>query len=321
VTVVSSLASKGVLPPTHPYYVGAINRYLDGILKAPFMDGVFGDADLILLIGYDLTEDVKPVHWRRPGRAIAPTILLSQVPNPIPELLQPDLTVVSSIKQALQLLSGPEFKASADRPSPPSIIADIRARKAQSGVGPYQHYPTLPPQLVVKAARQVLGPEGILVSDIGLHKQYAGLFSETEVPNTFMCSNGLGSFGFGLPAALAAQVAFPDRRVLAICGDGGFLSNNQDLETAVRYGLPIVIVILKDSAFGLIKHYQLRGKDRISPPSVDFLSTDFTTLAAAHGCKGVTVASTRRLDKTLQEAFEAREPVLIQIPVAYQYRF
>src|SRR5439155_4894280 len=130
----------------------------------------------------------------------------------------------------------------------------------------FQHYPTLPPQLIVKAARRALGPDGVLVSDIGLHKQYAGLFSETNVPNTFICSNGLGSMGFGVAAAMAAQIADPERRVIAICGDGGFLSNSQDLETMVRYELPIVLIIFKDSAFGLIKHYQIRGHNRISLP-------------------------------------------------------
>jgi acetolactate synthase-1/2/3 large subunit/N2-(2-carboxyethyl)arginine synthase len=320
IPVVSTLASKGVLPPAHPLAVGAINRYLDGILKAPLMDALFGEADLILLLGYDLTEDVKPVHWRRPNRPICPVVLVSQVPNPVADLVKADVTVVSSVKWALSLMAGPEFDGGGLR-EPPNVIKEIRRLKAESGSSPFQHYPTIPPQLIVKAACKALGPEGILVSDIGLHKQYAALFSDSTRPNTFVCSNGLGSFGFGVAGAMGAQLAHPDKRVLAICGDGGFLSNSQDLETAVRYELPIVLIIMKDSAFGLIKHYQLRGKSRISPPSVDFLNTDFETLAKAHGCHGYTVSSTMRLDKTIEQAFATGEPALIQIPVAYQYRF
>jgi acetolactate synthase-1/2/3 large subunit/N2-(2-carboxyethyl)arginine synthase len=316
VPVVSTLASKGALADGHDLAVGPVNRYLDGLLADTFMDQVFGDVDLVLLVGYDLAEDVKPVHWTRGRRGIT-TALVTPVPNPISALVRTDLEVVGSVRQTLAALANADF-AGARRPAP-AVVSKLQAARRQSGAEPAGGEATVAPEHIVRSARRALGPDGVLVSDIGMHKQYAGLFSETTRPNTFLCSNGLGSFGFGIAAALGAQLACPDRRVVAICGDGGFLSNNQDLETAVRYGLPVVVVILKDGAFGLIKNYQIRGHARVHPPSVDFLATDFVQLARAHGCGALRAESTADVEPAIARALERREPTLVEIPVRYAF--
>jgi acetolactate synthase-1/2/3 large subunit/N2-(2-carboxyethyl)arginine synthase len=314
IPVVSTLASKGALTDDHTHAIGPVNRYLDQMLRAPLLDETFGPADLVLLIGYDLSEDVKPVHWTR-GRP-ATVALISSVPNPVPELLKVDHAVIGSIKSTLAALASSDFPP---RPRSVPVVQRIQKLRRDNGEAPNETGPSIPPRQIVRAARTALGPEGILVSDIGLHKQFAGLFSHTTEPNTFICSNGLGSFGFGIAAAMGAQLACPERRVIAICGDGGFLSNSQDLETMVRYDLPVVIIIFKDGAYGLIKNYQLRGHGRTSSSSVDFLATDFVHLATAHGCYGQRIESPMRLDRALSRALERREPTLIEIPVQYEY--
>jgi acetolactate synthase-1/2/3 large subunit/N2-(2-carboxyethyl)arginine synthase len=317
VPLVTSLASKGVLPETHPLYIGAVNKYLDGILHHAVLDELFRDCDLMVLIGYDFGEDTKPGQWKR--NDFVRSIYLSPNPNPMGPAFQPEREIRGSLKLALPMLA--EMAPRSGGPSDRTAIAQLKHRKASSGEAPFQSYPTIPAQAIVRTVRDVIGPDGILCSDIGLHKQYAGLFSDTYEPNTFLCSNGCGTFGFGLPAGMAAKLARPDRRVAVICGDGGFHSTSHDLETAVRYRLPIVVVLLKDNSYGLIKYYQLTDKDTVESNSVDFGDVNFCRLAKANGWDASFVTGRRMLEEKLAQAFEKNRPTLLELPVRYQYKF
>jgi N2-(2-carboxyethyl)arginine synthase len=315
--VMTSLASKGVLPETHPLYIGAVNKYLDGILHHAVLDELFGGCDLMLLIGYDFGEDVKPSQWKRNGAQ--QSIYLGPNPNPMGAVFEPEREIGGSLRSSLRMLSE---MVPAERPKADvEAIARLKGRKAKSGEQPWQSYPTIPVPAIVRTVREIIGPEGILCSDIGLHKQYAGLFSDTYEPNTFLCSNGCGSFGFGFPAAMGAKLAAPERRVAVICGDGGFHSTSHDLETAVRYSLPIVIVLLKDNSFGLIKYYQLTDGDRVNTNSVDFGDVNFCKLAEANGWESSFVTGRKMLVEKMTQAFEKNRPTLLELPVRYQYKF
>jgi len=312
----TTLASKGVLPDDHPLHIGAFNKYLDGILHWQALDTVFGDCDLMFLVGYDFGEDVKPNQWMRNSHIR--NIALTPNANPMGDVFRPEREVIGRLKTGLAMLT--EY-APAGRTAELTAIQELKKRKANAGNAPIQEYPTIPVPAIVKVVRKVLGPSGVLCSDIGLHKQYAGLFSEAYEPNTFMCSNGCGTFGFGLPAGLGAQLARPDQRVAVICGDGGFHSTSHDLETAVRYNIPVVVVLLKDNAFGLIKYYQLLDKPDIFGGSVNFGDVNFGKLAEANGMKGHFVTGRAQLEETLEEAFQRRKPALLELPIRYQYRF
>jgi N2-(2-carboxyethyl)arginine synthase len=316
VPVISSLASKGLLPEDHPLMIGAVNKYLDGILHDNVLDQIFGDCDLMILLGFDYGEDVKPVMWmRNPNQR---TIMLGPHPNLIEKVHQPARVVVGGMKSSLSYLA---TKATQGRSCDTAFIQRLKAKKAASGENPINEYPTVAPQAIVRAVRDAIGPDGIFCTDIGLHKQYNGLFSSTYEPNTFICSNGTGTFGFGLPAGIGAKLAFPDRRVAVVCGDGGFHSTNQDLETAVRYKIPIVIIMMKDNSFGLIKYYQLSGQNQIHSNAVDFGDIDFVKLAQAQGFHAAFVTSRQDLKAHLAEAFARNRPTLLEVPVRYQYRF
>jgi N2-(2-carboxyethyl)arginine synthase len=316
IPVVTTLASKGVIPESHPLHIGPCNKYLDGILHHPVLDEQFGDCDLMLLIGYDFGEDVKPSQWMRNKNCR--NLAIGPNPNPMGKVFQPEREILASVKQALPQLAE---MAPAGRTTDLSRIVSLKQRKAAAGESPIQSYPTIPVPAIIRSVREAMGPDGILCSDIGLHKQYCGLFSPTEVPNTFMCSNGAGSFGFGLPAGLGAQVAFPDRKVLVLCGDGGFHSMSQDLETAVRYNLPLVVVLLKDNAFGLIKYYQLLDTPNLNSNAVDFTDISFCKLAEAQGWDAHFVTSRSMLEQKIAEGFARRRPTLLELPVRYQYKF
>jgi len=312
---VSSLASKGIVADDHPCSLGAVNRYLDDILKRPLMDEVFGKADLIVLLGFDICEDVKPAMWL--GQRNRKVVRLCSTANEAARLVKTDLDLVGSVKEALRALVGSTYPV--DRNNWAMDIArSIRQAKLAIDSPVDHYYRTIPPAAIVRSVRSALGPSGVLCSDIGLHKQYAGLISETTQANTFLCSNGLGSFGSGLPLAIGAQLARPNTRVAAIVGDGGFHSNSQDLEFLARYGLPVVIVVLKDSSYGLIKHYQARGGQQHDTNLVEFMEVDFVKLAEANGCKGIPVKSARNLSRELSRAFESGQPTLLEVPIRYE---
>jgi acetolactate synthase-1/2/3 large subunit/N2-(2-carboxyethyl)arginine synthase len=316
IPVVCTLASKGALPDDHPFALGAMNRYIDKLLGGRILDRVFEGADLIVLVGYDMAEDIEPVHWSAArGARVA---LLGPADNPIPRLVRADLTIVGDLRQTLAAL-GEDAASGGSRREPPPFIEELRQLRERAQNGTRAEDGTRGPGEIVAAARRALGKDGIFVSDIGLHKQYAGLLSETREPNTFLCSNGLGSMGFGMAAALGAKLACPDRQVMAFCGDGGFLSNSQDVETLVRLRVPIALVVLRDGAFGLIKAFQLRGHGRFDPAVVDFADTDFVKLAAALGCPGVRVEPGDRLDAALARALDTPGPFLVEVPVRYEY--
>jgi N2-(2-carboxyethyl)arginine synthase len=317
IPVITTLGSKGVIPESNPLHIGPCNKYLDGILHHPQLDELFKDCDLMLLIGYDFGEDVKPSQWKR--NSFVRTLHLGPNPNPMGKVFEPEKMIIGSVKQALPKLT--EMAPKTGRSTDLEMIVRLKDRKMKSGESPIQSYPTIPVPAIIRSVRSVLGPDGILCSDIGLHKQYCGLFSHTEVPNTFMCSNGAGSFGFGLPAGLGAKVAFPERRVAVLCGDGGFHSMSQDLETAVRYNLPIVVVLLKDNAFGLIKYYQLLDTDNINPNAVDFTDINFCKLAEAQGWDSHFITSRSMLEDKMAEGWARNRPTLLELPVRYQYKF
>jgi acetolactate synthase-1/2/3 large subunit/N2-(2-carboxyethyl)arginine synthase len=317
IPLVTTLASKGLIPDDHPLHIGPCNKYLDGILHHPALDDVFKTADLMLLIGYDFGEDVKPSQWKRSDSIR--TLAIGPNPNPMGDVFRPEREIIGSLKQALPMLS--ELAPKGRKLVEGERLSALRKRRSAAGETAIQSYPTIPVPAIVRTVRSQLGPEGILCSDIGLHKQYAGLFSATDRPNTFLCSNGCGTFGFGLPAAMGAKLARHDRRVAVICGDGGFHSTSHDLETAVRYHLPMVVVLLKDNSFGLIKYYQLTDKESVSTNSVDFGDVSFVKLAEANGWDAHFVTSRPMLEQRMAEAFERNRPTLLELPVRYQYKF
>lgn len=310
IPVITTLASKGVIPEDHPLSITPCNKYIDKIYQQKLLSNIFDNCDLILLMGYDFGEDLKSSLWK----ADTETLLINSFYVDMGDVFQPSQTFLGDFHHTLDALSQANMPAKADNYPMLEVKKIFDKREANVNEGTSNI-----PQ-IIKSARNALGKTGILCSDIGLHKQYAGLLSKTYVPNTFMCSNVCGTFGFGLPAGLGAKLAKPDERVCIICGDGGFHSTSQDLETAIRYDIPVVIIILKDNAFGLIKYYQFLNREEAFTPSVEFGEVDFVKLAEANGMKGVHLENIDDLEDVINTAFLANEPLLIEIPIVYDYR-
>ena len=168
---------------------------------------------------------------------------------------------------------------------------------------------------ILSDLRHVLHAEGILISDVGAHKMWIARLWQAHAPNTCIISNGFASMGIGVPGAVAARLAYPERQVVTITGDAGFLMNSQEIETAVRLNLAFVILVWNDSKYGLIKWHQDRRFGRDS--HIDFKNPDFIQYAESLGARGFRVESTDRLKSVLREAMQCGTVAVVDCPVDY----
>jgi acetolactate synthase-1/2/3 large subunit len=171
------------------------------------------------------------------------------------------------------------------------------------------------PQKIIWDLRQVLAPEDIVICDVGAHKMWMARMYQAERPNTCIISNGFASMGIGVPGAVAARIAHPDRTVVTVTGDAGFLMNSQEIETALRIGTSIVILVWTDSEYGLIKWHQMRRYGRES--HIKFRNPDFVQHARSYGAKGYRVEAAGQLVPILRQAIADDTVVVIDCPVDY----
>jgi N2-(2-carboxyethyl)arginine synthase len=314
IPVITTYTAKGILPHQHPLNYGAVSGYMDGILGFPALDHLFGPVDLIVTLGYDYAEDLRPSMWSRgaPKRVVR----VAPVVNPIPRVFRPDVDVVVDVAPFVAAL---EEATAGLEPGEPHDIAPLRARVAEFLADAAQDPDGMRVQQVIDCMNAVL-QDGTFVSDIGFFRHYGVLFARADRPYGFLTSAGCSSFGYALPAAMAASLARPGRPVFLLAGDGGFHSNSADLETAVRLGLPIVMVVLNNSRNGLIELYQNIGHRRSHPPAVAFQNVDFVQLAEANGCDAARAHDRESLLAALQKGAELGRPFLIEVPVAYDFR-
>ena len=173
----------------------------------------------------------------------------------------------------------------------------------------------LKPQRIINDIRAVMADEDILLSDVGAHKIWIARLFACERPNTCLISNGFAAMGIGVPGAIAAKLVHPRRRVLVVTGDGGFMMNSQEIETALRCNLPLVIMIWNDGGYGLIKWHQERRFGRSG--HVGFGNPDFVRYAESFGARGYRVGCAAELQPVLRRAFEDGTVAVVDVPVDY----
>jgi acetolactate synthase-1/2/3 large subunit len=171
------------------------------------------------------------------------------------------------------------------------------------------------PQRLVHDVRRVMPEDGIVCLDNGMYKIWFARTYRTHVANTLLLDNALATMGAGLPSAMMAAILHPERRVMAVCGDGGFMMNSQEMETAVRLGLNLVVVILNDSAYGMIRWKQ--SVDGFPDFGMTFGNPDFVRYAEAYGAKGSRVSAVEDLFPVLEAAFEGGGVHLVDVPIDY----
>jgi acetolactate synthase-1/2/3 large subunit len=270
-------------------------------------------SDVVLAVGYDMVE-YKPEVWNPANNKTI--IHMDFCPAEIDHHYHADVEVVGDIAAGLQMLidrvdrEGLKFDVPYHREMRAKMLEEFAAHRADDTEG------TIRPQKALWDARQAMGPEDIVLSDVGAHKMWVARYFQCDAPNTCLISNGFCSMGFALPGAIAAKMIHPDRRVLAVCGDAGFLMNVQDLETARRLGTNPVYMIWEDHGYGLIEWKQENEFKRHS--ELSFNNPDWVKLAESFDCKGMRVENARDLAPALDEAFTSDRPVIMVIPIDYR---
>ncbi|MEH2392327.1 MAG: acetolactate synthase large subunit [Nostoc sp.] len=307
IPVANTFMGKGVIPYTHQLALWSV-----GLQQRDFITCAFDNTDLVIAIGYDLIE-FSPKKWNRNGEI--PIVHIGVSSAEIDSSYIPNAEVVGDISDSLY-----EILKLADRQGKPdpfaiSLRSDIRADYEQ-----YAHDDGFPikPQKLIYDLRQVMGPDDIVISDVGAHKMWMARHYHCHSPNTCIISNGFAAMGIAIPGALAAKLVHPKRKVVAVTGDGGFMMNSQELETALRVGTPFVTIIFNDGGYGLIEWKQENQFGKGNSSFVHFSNPDFVKLAESMGLKGYRVESSLDLIPTLKEALAQDVPAVIDCPVDYR---
>jgi acetolactate synthase-1/2/3 large subunit len=303
IPVAETFMGKGLLPPDNPKALGSV-----GLQSGDYMMAGFDDADVVLAIGYDLVEH-SPEHWN-PNRD-KQVICIDSVPAETDAYFMPEVELVGDIYHVLARL-GEECRHVPHQGGSTKLRDVVLGRFEQAKDD--DAFPVQPPRALFEI-RKALGREDILISDVGLHKLWIGRMFPAYEPNTVLIANGLAGMGFAVPAAVAAKLVHPNRRVLTVNGDGGFLMNAQELETAVRVGTPFVSVIWENSQYGSIVWKQ--DKKFGSHFGTDFTNPDFVKLAEGFGIPGWRCGSADEFGERLAHALTLDVPSLIVLPIDY----
>lgn len=304
--VVHTQMGKGVVPDDCPY-----SLFATGIHARDYVNCGIDGADLIITVGYDIVE-YPPYLWNEHvNKKIINVDFVESVPD---RYFNPEVEVIGDISFSIRHLAA---RIPEKRKFP--VFENTRTFIEEKINSPIRKsYPPIP-QEVVRSVREVLGREDIISLDNGIYKLWFSRLYKTYAPNTVLLDNALATMGAGFSAGLVAKLLHPERRVLAICGDGGFMMNCQELETAIRYGISLVVLILNDNAFGFIKWKQ--KKMHFEDFALDYGNPDFALLAKSFGATGMKVKENDDLKEVLEKAFSLNKLVVIECPIDYSVNY
>lgn len=302
IPVATTFMAKGVIPCRHELSIGTI-----GLQAHDYIACGVDRADVVICVGYDIVE-YHPYLWNQnPNCKI---IHIDTQPAEVDEYYIVEAGVLGDIGRSLE------------------SIAAIAHRQEDNGIGNlkqlieyefHQHdedqaFP-VKPQKIIHDLRSALADEDIVVCDVGAHKMWMARMYSAQAPNTCIISNGFASMGIALPGAIAAKLAQPEQVAVAVTGDAGFLMNCQEIETAVRLKLALIVLVWNDQEYGLIKWKQMNQFGRES--HIQFANPDFIKFAESFGAKGYRINHTDELLPTLKQAIADNCVVIIDCPVDY----
>ena len=282
----------------------------------------FDRADIVVAVGYDLVE-YAPDRWNPDGHKRI--VHIDTQPAEVDAFYQPEVELIGDIGGTLRRLLeailpyGIAGRDAGQRHAARETLVHQDLRTAMlAELGAYEHDDGWPirPQKAIADLRRALQPADIVVSDVGAHKIWVARLYQAYEPNTVIISNGFAAMGISLPGAIAAKLVHPDRRVVALCGDGGFLMNSQELETARRIGANITVVVWRDNGYGLIDWKQRTEFGR--PFGVEFTNPDFVAYAQSFGMAAFRPESAADLYPTLMRALDHAGPTLVEVPIDYR---
>ena len=302
IPVATTFMAKGAIPSSHPLSLSTV-----GLQAHDYVQCGFDRADVVICVGYDIVE-YHPYLWHKTrDRRI---IHIDTRPAEVDAHYIVAAGIVGNIREALEILADlatPHDKNDFDGLR--SVIQEELNWHADDNRFP------LTPQRIIRDLRASLDAEDIVLSDVGAHKMWMARMYEAERPNTCIISNGFASMGIAVPGAVAAAHAFPDKKVVAVTGDAGFLMNSQEIETGLRLGTPFVVLIWTDGAYGLIEWKQRVQFQR--PSHIRFNNPDLVKYAESFGARGYRIESAQELLPTLKAALADKTISIIDCPVDY----
>lgn len=309
IPIVHTQMGKGAISDRSEY-----SLFTTGIHAKDFYVCGFDKADLVITLGYNIVE-FSPIHWNK-GKE-KKILHIDFLPSEVDECYNPNLEVVGDISNTLWVLreqlkgdpkKNPEYFFRLRK----AILDNHKEKENDNG------FP-MKPQRIIHDIRNEMGDDDIVISDVGMHKIWAARMYKTYKPNTCLIDNGLCSMGIALPGAVAAKLAHPDKKVVVVCGDGGFMMNSQEIETALRLGLSFVVVIFNDSKYGMIEwKQQIHHKKTFG---IEFNNPDFVKYAESFGAKGYRVEKAEDFSKILKKALSEKTVSIIDVPVDYSENF
>jgi acetolactate synthase-1/2/3 large subunit len=301
---VTTQMGKGVVDERGPLFMG--NATLSA---GDFVHRAIEAADVIINVGHDVVEK-PPFFMQSGGVEVIHVNFFSASVDPV---YFPQIEVVGDIANSIWQINESLNKQKQWNFTRFIAIREVGEAHVQQGAAD-DRFPVLP-QRLVSDVRNATEGKGIIALDNGIYKIWFARNYKAHAPNSVLLDNALATMGAGLPSAMAAKIVHPDRMVTAICGDGGFMMNSQELETAVRLGLHIVVVILRDNAYGMIKWKQanLGLKDF----GLDYGNPDFVKYAESYGARGHRVSSAENLLPTLQKCHSEPSVHVVEVPIDY----
>lgn len=307
IPVVQTFMAKGTLSDRDP-----LSLYTIGLQMRDYTSVVMEQADVVIAIGYDFVE-YAPCFWN--ARREKQIVHVDVSPAEVDEHYIVEVGVLGDLRLALEQIGAglTPFDTHWAEGARKTVIDGFDAELAGAPSWPMR------PQHLLRELRAALATDDLVICDVGAHKLWMARMFPCEVPNSCIISNGFAAMGIAVPGAIVAKLLFPHRRVVAVTGDGGFLMNSQELETAVRLGLPLVIFVWRDDGYGVIRWKQMVRFGRTS--SVEFGNPDLVAYAKSFGARGYRVTEPSDLRPVLDEALKSPVPTVIDCPVDYAENF
>lgn len=317
IPVITTYSAKGVINRNSPLNYGVLSSYIDSVVKENVNEKIFNKADTLIFIGYDLCER-HPFLW--PSNSIPKVLInINSYHNNVHKALNPHVNIISRLDKSIDLLKD-YLKGYKNKKLIEINKINNKINKLLKDKTHYKDGITHPQ--ILNSLNDHFNEDYILANDIGMHRHLSSIFFKNDKPEYYVTSEGLSSFGTGLSLGMGAKIANPNKPVVVIAGDGGFHSNDGDIETVVRLGLKILIVVLNSSSNALIERYQLKGKYKnMNKKNTSFGKVDFDLLAKANGCQSDKAQNIEEFNKLLKKYDNIDGPFLIEIPIYYPQHY
>jgi len=304
---ITTQMGKGVINEDHPGWLGNA-----AVSDGDYPHRAIEQADLILNVGHDVVEK-PPFMMRSQANDKRKVVHINFQSAQVDSVYFPHASMIGDIGNSIwQLKEGIEPQPHWDFDFMLKVRDHMRDHTDEGAND--DRFPMLP-QRLVEEVREVMPDDGIIALDNGIYKIWFARNYPARQPNTVLLDNALASMGAGLPSAMAAKLVFPEKQVISICGDGGFMMNSQEIETAVRLKQDLIVLLLNDSAYGMIKWKQQHMG--LSDFGLDFNNPDFIKYADAYGAKGYRLSATDELQPLIKQCMEQGGVHLIDVPVDY----